>query len=120
MGVRRDEEGFPSWPRQNGDGKGRTPPRHVIVSAKGCIVSNYYNRIILKTAPIVGNGHNGPSPALVVLCCVVPSWPCCGGRLVRVRDVVPIPMSVGSTGFKGQGFMQMWVWVRVKLPVGYL
>ena len=32
MGVRRDEEGFPSWPRQNGarrDGKGRTPPGYV-------------------------------------------------------------------------------------------
>ena len=54
-------------------------------------------------------------PALVVLCCIVPSWPCYDGHLVRVRDMVPIPMSVGS-----MGFMQMWVWVRVKLPVGYL
>ena len=103
MGVRHDEEGFPSWWHQNGarrDGKGRTPPGnvldmmgrgwphrnrclmqqggvknpscHVVVSAKVCKVSYYYNSIILKNAPIVGDGRNGPSPALVVSRC-----PCC-------------------------------------------
>jgi len=58
-------------------------------------------------------------PALVMLCCVVPSWPCFGGCLVKVCDVVPIPISVGSTGFMRM-WVRMWVWVRVKLPVGYL
>ncbi len=134
--------GWPHWNRcLMWQGGVKNPPCHVVVSTKVCKVSYYYNSIFLKNAPIVGDGHNGPSPALVVSPCLCCAMSCCsvvavlwrllsmvsnGGGLWCDANVmvwcvihgypcvVPIPMSTGT------GFMQVWVQVRVKLPVGYL